>query len=232
MRFFLKEGYRVMLLDQRGAGLSNTLSARTILQRGDAAAQAAYLRLFRADNIVRDTEAVRRAVAGEEVPDPVFGHRIALLGQSFGGFCSTTYLSMFPDSLREVYLTGGLPPMGQDIDDVYRKLTARAARRTQEYYEKFPEDKELASRIAWYIRQNEEKGEMTTLMGGKLTVARFQAIGMFMGGAGGFTRMHNLMTRMENDLDTYVSELPTLALLPQCPRVAKPVSRASGPVQR
>ena len=35
----------------------------------------------------------------------------AVLGQSFGGFCATHYLSAAPEGLSAVFITGGLPPL-------------------------------------------------------------------------------------------------------------------------
>jgi dienelactone hydrolase len=53
--------------------------------------QAEYLKHFRADNIVRDSEAVRQSLTAD---DPEENKKWSVLGQSFGGFCSVTYLSM------------------------------------------------------------------------------------------------------------------------------------------
>lgn len=39
-----------------------------------------------------------------------------LLGQSFGGFISTTYLSFSPSGLESVMMTGGLPPITASVD--------------------------------------------------------------------------------------------------------------------
>ena len=47
-----------------------------------------YLAHFRADAIVRDAELVRRQLTG--------GEPWSVLGQSFGGFCTVTYLSLAP----------------------------------------------------------------------------------------------------------------------------------------
>ena len=85
------EEYRVVMLDQRGTGRSTPVDHRTLARRGDAAAQAAYLRHFRADAIVRDAEWVRRELVGS-APWTV-------LGQSYGGFCAVTYLSFAPEGL-------------------------------------------------------------------------------------------------------------------------------------
>jgi hypothetical protein len=46
----------------------------------------------RADSIVRDAEVVRHAL----VPKDTLGGRWTILGQSFGGFCCLTYLSIAP----------------------------------------------------------------------------------------------------------------------------------------
>lgn len=64
------------------------------------------LTLCRADSIVRDAELVRHAI----VPQSSSGGRWSILGQSFGGFCCATYLSLAPEGLVEALITGGIPP--------------------------------------------------------------------------------------------------------------------------
>jgi len=59
------ETHRVLLLDQRGTGLSTPVTSETLPAEGDADAQAAYLAHFRADAIVEDAEAIRRALLGD-----------------------------------------------------------------------------------------------------------------------------------------------------------------------
>jgi alpha-beta hydrolase superfamily lysophospholipase len=51
LKVLMDKGYQVLQLDQRGTGLSTPVSSVTLLDRGDVEQQAAYLRLFRADNI-------------------------------------------------------------------------------------------------------------------------------------------------------------------------------------
>ena len=51
------EAYRVLLLDQRGTGLSTPVSFQTLSRFPSPQTQAEYLTHFRADNIVRDAEA-------------------------------------------------------------------------------------------------------------------------------------------------------------------------------
>ena len=89
------------MLDQRGTGRSTPVGALPGLS---AAEQAEYLKHFRADSIVRDAEAIRAELGVE---------RWSVLGQSFGGFCVMTYLSIAPEGLREAFVTGGLAPVGR-----------------------------------------------------------------------------------------------------------------------
>ena len=68
-------------------------------------------RRCRADSIVRDAELVRRAIVPQGGGGgSSSGGRWSALGQSFGGFCAATYLSLAPEGLVEVLITGGLPP--------------------------------------------------------------------------------------------------------------------------
>ena len=90
------QDFRVLLLDQRGTGRSTPANRQTVPERGDAARQADYLTHFRADSIVRDCELIRRELSGDEP--------WTVLGQSFGGFCATTYLSIAPEGLRRVLI--------------------------------------------------------------------------------------------------------------------------------
>jgi pimeloyl-ACP methyl ester carboxylesterase len=109
------DDYRVLLLDQRGTGRSTPVGQQI---PGDTPeAQAAYLTHFRADSIVRDAEYIRRELAVD---------RWSILGQSFGGFTSMTYLSFAPEGLREVFITGGLAPIGRPVDDVYGATSSTA----------------------------------------------------------------------------------------------------------
>ena len=55
------EEYNVILIDQRGTGLSNPISIESIKDMDDNQI-AEYLTFFRADNIVRDAELLRRNI--------------------------------------------------------------------------------------------------------------------------------------------------------------------------
>src|SRR5215469_7319265 len=77
--------YRVLLLDQRGTGASTPATRQTLARFPTAAAQADYLAHFRADSIAADAELIRPQLTG--------GAPWSALGQSFGGFCTVSYLS-------------------------------------------------------------------------------------------------------------------------------------------
>src|SRR4029453_14451589 len=122
------EDYRVLMLDQRGTGRSTPVGTLPGLTPEP---QAGDLTPFRADSIVRDAEAVRRELGVEEW---------SVLGQSFGGFCVATYLSIAPEGLREAFFTGGVPPVDHHVDDVYRLTYGRVRERCRRYYARYPED--------------------------------------------------------------------------------------------
>ncbi len=174
--------YRVLLLDQRGTGRSTPINRQTLGKLGDPLAQADYLALHRADSIVRDAEWIRRELAGEGTPWSV-------IGQSYGGFCVTTYLSLAPEGLREAFVTGGLPPLTATADDVYRATYPRVLDRNRLYFERYPGDEERAAEIVVVLRR-----ATTYLPGGDLlTPRRFQTLGLAFGMSDGFERFHYLL---------------------------------------
>ena len=172
--------FRILMLDQRGTGLSSPIDRNTLPARGDAAAQARYMEHFRADSIVADAELLRRALGSEPW---------SIYGQSYGGFCALTYLSFAPEGLREVLITGGLAPLTGSAERVYRETFKRVAARNAEYFGWYPEDRETVDRIARHLRVTEE-----FLPGGeRLTVERFQMAGAFLGGNTRVDGLHNLL---------------------------------------
>lgn len=176
------DDYRVLLLDQRGTGRSTPATRQTLPARGDAAAQARYLAHFRADAIVRDCEAVRRALLGD-------GGRWSLLGQSFGGFCATAYLSSAPEGLREVLIAGGLPGLRSSAEDVYRAAFPRIERKNLAHYARYPGDVAAVRDIAAHLLDH----EVLLPGGGRLTVEAFQALGLMLGSGNGSHTLHYLV---------------------------------------
>ncbi|KAL0397947.1 UNVERIFIED_CONTAM: Proline iminopeptidase [Sesamum calycinum] len=67
------EEYRVILMDQRGTGLSTSLSPSSVSQFKSAAELADYLKHFRADNIVKDAEFIRKRLVPDSSPWTVLG---------------------------------------------------------------------------------------------------------------------------------------------------------------
>ncbi len=171
------QDYRVLMVDQRGTGRSTpvgTLLGMTPEQ------QASYLTHFRADSIVRDCELLREALGS-----PPW----SVLGQSFGGFCATTYLSLAPDGLREAFITGGLPPLGLPVDEVYRATYARMLERNRVYYERYPDDRaRVRSLMEWLERED------VRLPGGdRLTTRRLRTLGNELGMSDGFEKLHYIL---------------------------------------
>jgi pimeloyl-ACP methyl ester carboxylesterase len=171
------EEYRVLMLDQRGTGRSTPVGALPGLT---AEEQAAYLTHFRADSIVRDAEHVRRELGVEQW---------SVLGQSFGGFCVLAYLSDFPESLREAFVTGGLPPIGRPTDDVYARTYPRVLERCRRYYERYPDDR---ARVLEIVRRADE-GSIRLPTGEALTARRFRQLGLMLGMGDGAERLHGIV---------------------------------------
>ncbi len=174
--------FRILMLDQRGTGLSTPADAATLAALPTPEARAEYLTHFRADAIVADAELIRHRLGS--APWTVFG-------QSYGGFCTLTYLSMAPEGIERALLTGGLAPLAGRPDEVYRATFARVEERNREYFAWYPEDRPLVTRIARHLEAVEEH-----LPGGeRLTVRRFQMVGSFLGGN---TRVHGLHYLLED----------------------------------
>lgn len=161
--------FRVLLLDQRGTGLSSPVTHQSMPAIGGVDEQVAYLKHFRADNIVRDCEHIRKSLIGKE--------KWTVLGQSYGGFCITTYLSMHAEGLSGAVITGGFAPLVDNPDPVYRATYARLVEKNEQYYKRFPGDEELVAQIVKHLRSN-----TVDLPGGEiLTVDRFLQLGLNFG---------------------------------------------------
>lgn len=188
------------MLDQRGTGLSTAISQSSLQLRGDEKVQAQYMKSFRADSIVKDCEAVRKALTADYPEDK---KKWSVIGQSFGGFCATTYLSFYPEGLKEVFLFGGLPPLRSNPDEVYERLYKRVKERNESYYTKYPED---IARVHRIIKLLSRFGDTTVrVQGGEghLSARRFLQLGIFFGKHGGFDQVHDLVLRADTDLSQF-----------------------------
>ncbi|MGR5356082.1 alpha/beta fold hydrolase [Vibrio chagasii] len=161
------QNYRVLLLDQRGTGNSTVISHETLAHLSPDQ-QAEYLTHFRADNIVRDAEAIREQFGVKQW---------STIGQSFGGFCTLSYLSLFPKSLQRCYVTGGIPSIEREADDVYRATYKRVEDKNRAFFAQFPQAQAMCREISDFLLNNEVK-----LPNGQVfTVEQFQLIGINLG---------------------------------------------------
>jgi pimeloyl-ACP methyl ester carboxylesterase len=196
----LEKGYQVLCLDQRGTGLSTPITASTLGLRGDDDVQAQYLRSFRADSIVKDCEAVRKALTADL---PEEKRKWSIMGQSFGGYCCTTYLSFYPESVREAFVFGGLPPLVEGPDEVYRRLFKKVEQRNEAYYAKYPEDVERVQHILRFLQRFGDTTVQDMTQEGFLTARRFLQLGLQFGFHGGLDTIHELVLRATNDLTLF-----------------------------
>jgi pimeloyl-ACP methyl ester carboxylesterase len=170
--------YRVLLLDQRGTGRSTPVGS--VIPGDTPAAQAEYLTHFRADSIVRDAEHIRRDLGID---------RWSVLGQSFGGFTSMTYLSIAPEGLREAFITGGLSPIGRPVDDIYGATYRRLRGANQRYFARYPGDR---ARVRDILRRLDDE-DVRLPSGDRLTARRFRQLGLWLGDSAGFEHLHHVI---------------------------------------
>jgi len=173
--------FRVVLIDERGTGNSHPLETDAITAVGRPEAQDALLACFRQDSIVQDAERLRAALQDDEP--------WAALGQSFGGFTVTCYLSQAPKGLSEAFITAGLPSTHLHADAVYRYTYPQTAMRNQEFFARYPADEETA----WYIARHLADAEELLPTGERLTPARFRQLGLCLGYSYGPDSLHFLL---------------------------------------
>ncbi|CAK7214914.1 hypothetical protein SBRCBS47491_002312 [Sporothrix bragantina] len=219
-RSMLNRGYQLLFLDYRGTGMSSAICAATLSKRGNAEAQAKYLRLFRADNIVRDLEAVRRCLLDDPPLSPNSASvpnkkKWSIMGQSFGGFVSLTYLSFYSEGLREVFMTGGMAPVNKRPEEVYRATYRKAVERNKAYFGKYPEDAHSLQLISIYLYSQPDH-QLPLPGGGFLTFKRVLTFGYMFGFHGGLDATHSMILRMRHDLDRVgMLTRPTLVAVEQ-----------------
>lgn len=175
--------YRVLLLDQRGTGRSSALTARTLpgVEEGRPEVTAEYLGHFRAPDIVADAEAIRALLIGERT--------WTILGQSFGGFCALSYLSLAPEGLAAALITGGLADLTGDARSVYEATFEKTRIRNADYFATYPSDRARLTAIHRHL----SAGTETLPTGEVLTPERVLGLGTLLGSSTGFHALHYLL---------------------------------------
>lgn len=175
------ERYRVVFLDQRGTGLSSPVDERILATHGPQET-AEYLRHFRADAIVRDAEAVREHLGLDSW---------SVLGQSFGGFTALAYLSRHAQAVEEVFLTGGLAPVGRTAEEFYTATWQQMREHSEQYWRWFPEDRERMAALVALARG----GELVLPDGEVVSESRVRSLGHLLGGDHGWLQLHGLLEK-------------------------------------
>lgn len=160
--------FRVLLLDQRGTGLSTPVSSASLTHL-NSDQQSEYLSHFRADNIIRDAESIRQQLVGDD--------KWSILGQSFGGFCVLKYLNDAPDGVEEAYITGGIPSLNRSADEVYQATYLRVITKNNDFFARFTDAQDLVKALAQHISEN----EVRLATGEQLTVEMLQLLGINIG---------------------------------------------------
>lgn len=191
----LKE-FRVLLLDQRGTGLSTPVNYLS-LQHMDSDQQAQYLTHFRADSIIKDAEAIRAQLSPDQ--------KWSILGQSFGGFCVLKYLNDAPHGLSEAYITGGIPSLTRHSDDVYQATYQRVLAKNHDFFTRFSDAQQLITTLAEHISNN----IVRIATGERLTVEMLQLLGINIGMEQGPESVYYLLEQalIETESGTEVNPL-------------------------
>lgn len=175
------EEYRVVLLDQRGTGRSTPVGEQ-LLEQLDTAGAAEYLSHLRADGIVRDAEAFREHLGVQ---------RWNVLGQSFGGFTILHYLTVHPEHLDQVFITGGLSAVDHPAADIYAATYTRMQAITEAYHRRFPGHRQIIRDLVERARA----GELTLPSGEVVSESRLRSLGHLLGSDDGWLDLHNLLER-------------------------------------
>ena len=169
--------HRVILMDERGTGLSTRLDSLTLSEFATVKDQVNYVKHFRADNMVRDAELLRGEINA--------GKKWTSLGQSYGGFINTSYLSLAPEGLSAVYYTGGLPGL-VSIDEIYRRTYRATAARNEVYFKRYEADQQTLKDVLTHLDTHEE----ILPTGERLTSRRLRMLGLMLGTTTGFDQLH------------------------------------------
>lgn len=172
--------HRVVMIDQRGTGLSTPVGDAD-LERGSTAV-AEHLTHLRADSIVRDCEAMREHLGAATW---------SVLGQSFGGFTTLAYLTTDAASLENVFITGGLSTVTRSADEVYALCYDKMRTASEKYYRRFPEHRDVMRRLVDLATA----GGITLPDGEVVSASRLRSVGSALGTNDGWQTLWSLLER-------------------------------------
>jgi len=172
--------YRVVMLDQRGTGLSTPVGDGDLARGSEAVAE--YLTHLRADSIVRDCEAMREHLSAETW---------SVLGQSFGGFTTLAYLSTDADSLADVFITGGLSTVDRHPDEVYALCYDKMRAASEQYYRRFPQHRDVMRGLV----NRAAAGDIVLPDGEVVSPSRLRSVGSALGTNEGWQTLWSLLER-------------------------------------
>lgn len=191
-RWLLNKGYSVLYVDYRGCGGSSPGSFRHFQDDREKASTISH---YCQDNIVRDLEAIRlciSALAGKPT-------KWTILGQSYGGYISLTYLSIHPEGLDEVFITGGLPPCGMDLEEYFRIEYRDIVAKNKAWYAEYPDGDALVRRVLGLITKIGPRNIRMTGRG-YMTGQKLLTLGRQLGSKVGFPEIYHLLVQIERDL--------------------------------
>ncbi|WP_423794719.1 alpha/beta fold hydrolase [Microbacterium paraoxydans] len=172
--------YRLVLLDQRGTGLSSPVGDGDLARGAETVAE--HLTHLRADAIVRDCEALREHLGASTW---------SVLGQSFGGFTTLAYVSTHAGSLADVFITGGLSTVERDPDEVYALCYDKMRTASERYYRRFPEHRDVMRRLVDLA----DAGKLTLPDGEVVSRSRLRSVGSALGTDDGWQTVWSLLER-------------------------------------
>lgn len=202
-RWLLRRGYQILYVDYRGCGESTPVKAGTLKERGMSDQEMAdYIKQFCQDNIVRDLEAIRMCLSGQVGNvdgSDASPFRWTILGQSYGGYISLTYLSIHPEGLLEVFITGGLPPCGMEIEDYFKVEYANIVDQNKLFYSSYPAAARLLRDV---LGQITEIGPRNIPMTGRgyMSGQKLLTLGRQFGSKVGFPEVYHLLQKICSDL--------------------------------
>ena len=178
--------YRVLLLDQRGTGLSTPLEA----VRCRSPSRWRWVTTCATSARTRSLATSSSSARGSLWTDTDW----YVFGQSFGGFCSLTYLSLLPEHIRGVIITGGFAPVLNETEEICTRLFNHVATRNADYYARFPDDAARVRRIVDHL----ETGNEVDGRGQQLSARRFLMLGIKLGLQHGAAELHGIIERAAN----------------------------------